>query len=451
MAGEPAADDVDLVHLLGGEEEFLATRAGKENVNGGVNALVADLAVEDELHVAGALELLENEVVHAAVGLDEGGRHDGERSGLLGVARGGEELAGDLHGAGVHAAAHGAAATALRVVERAADAGERVHEDEDILPLLDEALGAVDGDLGDAGVTAEIAVVRAGVKLGLRDGALDLGDLLGTLVDQKDNELHLGVVLHHGVGDVLEQGGLAGAGRGDDEAALPLSDRRHEIHDTGGEALGDSLELDPLVRADGGQFLEEGDVHELRGIGSLDLGGAEELDATGAAAGLTLDENAVAEVVLADDFRGDEDVVLGRGVGALGLAEESESLAGDLDNPLGVGRLGRRPILHGDVPGGRRGKLVRAGTMLALATLIVGTAVVPVVPIVPERPAAAGIATSTPAVAVKPASSPTLTALLLSSLGAAALVGGCLGGRGLCGGLIVGLMVVAHGMKRCLG
>ena len=66
------------MHLVGCEEEFLATSAGEEDVNGGIDALVADLAIEDELHVAGTLEFLKDQVIHAAVGVDQGSRHDGE-------------------------------------------------------------------------------------------------------------------------------------------------------------------------------------------------------------------------------------------------------------------------------------------------------------------------------------------------------------------------------------
>jgi len=51
--------------------------------------------VEDELHVAGALELLEDDFVHAAVCLDERGGDDRERAGFLGVARGGEDFVRD--------------------------------------------------------------------------------------------------------------------------------------------------------------------------------------------------------------------------------------------------------------------------------------------------------------------------------------------------------------------
>jgi len=453
VTGQSATDDVDLVHVLGREEQLFATRSGEEDVDRGVDALVADLAVENELHVAGTLELLEDEVIHAAVGLDQGGGHDGEGAGLLGVAGCGEEFARDLHGAGVHAAAHGAASAALCVVEGTADTGQGVHEDEDVLPLLDQALGTVDGDLGDAGVAAEIAVVRAGVEFGLRDGAADFRNLFGTLVDQQDDEFHLGVVLHDGIGDVLKEGGLAGAGRRHDESALALADWRHEIDDAGGEALGDGLELDALVGTDGGQFLEVGDVHVLGRILSLDLGGPEKLDASGSATGLSLDKHAVAQVELTDHLGGDEDVVLGGGVSALGLAEESEALARDLDHALGVGGFRRRPIVGSCFAGNGLCKFIWPGAMLSLAslstlaTLIVGAAVI--LTVVAEGPASAGIASAsaTTAVAVKSAS-PTL----LPSLGRAVLAtltGGGIGrwlGCRLVVRLALGFVIVVHGI-----
>jgi hypothetical protein len=133
------------------------------------------------------------------------------------------------------------------------------------LPCSTRSLGSVHGDLGDAGVAAEIAVVGTGVEFGLRHGAPDLGDLLRALVHEQDDELHLGVILHYGVGDVLEQGGLAGAGRGYDESALPFADGRHEVDDACGEALGHCFQRDALIRTDRGQLLKERDVINFSG------------------------------------------------------------------------------------------------------------------------------------------------------------------------------------------
>ena len=52
-----------------------------------------------------------------------------------------------------------------------------------------------------------------------------LGHFLGPLVDQQDEQVHLGVILGDGGGDLLEQDRLARPRRGDDQAALALADR----------------------------------------------------------------------------------------------------------------------------------------------------------------------------------------------------------------------------------
>jgi hypothetical protein len=53
-----------------------------------------DRAVEMQLHVAGAFELFEDEVIHAAFGFDEGGAEDGETAAFFGVTRAFEEFRG---------------------------------------------------------------------------------------------------------------------------------------------------------------------------------------------------------------------------------------------------------------------------------------------------------------------------------------------------------------------
>ncbi len=60
-----------------------------------------------------------------------------------------------------------------------------------------------------------------------------------------------------GVGDALQQHGLAGARRGYDQAALSLADGREQIHDAAGEAVAHRFELDPLVGIERRQVVEE--------------------------------------------------------------------------------------------------------------------------------------------------------------------------------------------------
>ena len=89
---------------------------------------------------------------------------------------------------------------------------DAVEHDDDVPAQLDEALGAIDGELGDGGV-----LVRRPVEGGRHHFALDraahVGDFLGSLVDEQDDEVHLGVVRLDRVGDLLQDRGLAGLGR----------------------------------------------------------------------------------------------------------------------------------------------------------------------------------------------------------------------------------------------
>jgi len=74
--------------------------AGALNVDGGEDALLGQLAVEDELAVAGPLELFVNDVVHARPGVDQAGADDRERAALLDVSGGAEEALGGYRAIG---------------------------------------------------------------------------------------------------------------------------------------------------------------------------------------------------------------------------------------------------------------------------------------------------------------------------------------------------------------
>ena len=151
-----------------GEEEFLASGAAFEDIDGGVDVLLCDAAVEDEFHVACAFEFLEDEFVGAAVGFDEGCGDDGEGACFAGIAGCGEEAAGAFEGASVDAAgetAFTAAVAADGVIEGAGEPCDGVEEHEDVFAGFDETACAFDGELGDAEVFAGVAVVVAGHDL----------------------------------------------------------------------------------------------------------------------------------------------------------------------------------------------------------------------------------------------------------------------------------------------
>jgi len=74
------------------------------NVDGWEYPALGKTSVQMDFHVAGALELFVDEFVHAAAGLDQAGRENGEASALLGVARGTEELLRRIKRYRVHSA-----------------------------------------------------------------------------------------------------------------------------------------------------------------------------------------------------------------------------------------------------------------------------------------------------------------------------------------------------------
>jgi hypothetical protein len=58
------------------------------------------------------------------------------------------------------------------------------------------------------------------------------------------------------IGDMMQQGGFAGAWRRNDQAALSHAQRRHQIHDSRRIAIRDSLELDPSIWIDRRQLFK---------------------------------------------------------------------------------------------------------------------------------------------------------------------------------------------------
>ena len=131
---------------------------------------------------------------------------------------------------------------------------------------------------------------------------------------------------------------LPGAGRGHDERALALPERGHEVHDAGGQDVGQRLQPDAVLRVERGQVVEEDlllravrrlevdRVHLDEGEVALVLLGRADLAADGVAG---------AQVELADLRGRDVDVVRPGQVAVLGGAQEAEAVGQDLQHALG--------------------------------------------------------------------------------------------------------------------
>ena len=221
----------------------------------GIDAALGDLAIEHELHVARALELLEDHLVHARARLDQRRRDDRERAALLDVARGAEELLRLLHRLRVQTAGHDLAAVRDHGVVRPREARDRVEQDDDVLPVLHEPLGLLDHHVGDLHVPVGWLVERRADDLGLHV-RLHVRDFLRALVDEQHDERDLGMILRDRVGDLLQEDRLARARRSDDQAALSLADRRDEIHDAHAQIAIAGLETQTTIGIARAQIVE---------------------------------------------------------------------------------------------------------------------------------------------------------------------------------------------------
>ena len=145
------------------------------------------------------------------------------------------------------------------------------------------------------------------------------------------------MVRRDAVGDVLQQHRLAGSRRRDDEAALPLADRDHQVHDARGEVVGRRFEVDAVLRIERRQVLEEDLLARLLGrleVDRLDLDQREVALAFLRRPDLSRHRVAGVQIELAYLRRGDVDVVGAGQVVVVGGAQEPEAVRQRFEHPF---------------------------------------------------------------------------------------------------------------------
>src|SRR5690606_31834319 len=108
------------------------------------DALVGNLAVEHDFAVTGALEFFEDDLVHAAAGVDQRGGNDRQAAALLDVARGSEKALRPLQRIGVDTAGQDLTRAWHDSVVSTAEASDRVEQDHHVLLVLDQTLRLFD-------------------------------------------------------------------------------------------------------------------------------------------------------------------------------------------------------------------------------------------------------------------------------------------------------------------
>ncbi len=185
------------------QQQFFLARAGLADIDGRPQTLFRAFAAEHQVHVARALELLVDDVVHAAAGVDQNGGDDGQRAAVFEIAGRAEQLPRNIHGIGAQPPGQ-RAAVALRLgVEGARHAGQGVDEDHGVATGFSAPDGGVHGQADDAHVLRH-ALVRRGVEHpGAAQPSFEIGHLLGTFVDQQHENDRVLVVGGDGVRHVF--------------------------------------------------------------------------------------------------------------------------------------------------------------------------------------------------------------------------------------------------------
>src|SRR5712691_2733087 len=222
-----------------------------------------------DLHVARALELLEDHLIHPAPRVDERRSHDGEAAPVLDVAGGAEELLRTAERVRVDATGEDLARGRDHGVVGPGEPGDRIEQHDDVLAVFDQALRLLVHHLGHLDVAGGGLVEGRAHDLALHR-ALHVGHLLGPLVDEQYDEDDVGMVGGDAVCDVLQHHRLARARGGDDQAALALPDWGEEVDDARRVLLRVELEAEVLVRIERGQVVEEDLLAGLLGLLEVD-------------------------------------------------------------------------------------------------------------------------------------------------------------------------------------
>ncbi len=202
--------------------------------------------------------------------------------------------------------------------------------------MLDQALGFLDHHFGDLDVAAGGLVEGRGDDLALHR-ALHVGDFLRPLVDQQHDQEDFRMVVGDRPGDVLQEHGLAGARRGDDQGALALALRSDDVDHPRRLVLDGrigAVERQLGIGIERRQIVEIDAMTNRFGIVEIDLGDAGQSEialAVLGAADLAFDGVAGAQAEAADQLRRDIDVVGTGEVIGLGRAQEAEAVVEDFD------------------------------------------------------------------------------------------------------------------------
>ena len=212
-----------------------------------------------EFHVSGSLELLEDHLVHPGSGIDQRRGKDCQAATFLDVPGRTEEALRSLQCAGVDSTGEDPARVGGFIVVGPAQTSDRIEQDHHITAILNQSPRLLDDHLCHLNMTTGRFVEGGGDHLST-DIPLHVRHFFGAFVDQQHHQIHIRMIGCDGIGDQLQDDGLTGPGRSHDQAALSLTDRGHQIDDSGLDDIGIGLHQEAIIGIERGEVIE----HDLR-------------------------------------------------------------------------------------------------------------------------------------------------------------------------------------------
>src|SRR6266513_1848861 len=148
------------------------------------------------------------------------------------------------------------------------------------------------------------------------------------------------MILGDRICDVMQKCRFTCAWRRDDQPALTHSERRHQVHAPCCVTVRHRLELDFFVWIDRGEFFKRAQPLIFWRLFSIDREQLDQLGATAAAPGLTINPHPVAQGEAANNFRSNKNILRSLHKIAFLIAQESEAFAGNFNNAFAKFGLG---------------------------------------------------------------------------------------------------------------
>ena len=205
---------------------FSCPRLG--NVYRGVDPLVHESAIQVDLHVSGALELFKDHLIHLAARIDQSGSNNRQTSTLLQISGCTEKSLGFMQCVSIHTSGKNLSAMGLHRVIGSRQTRDAIQQDHNICALLGQSLCPLNHHFRNVYVSIGWLIKGRTNHLAL-DGSCHIRNLLRPLINQKHDQMRLGIIGCDGIGNFLHQNRLSCPRRRNDQTPLTETNRADQI------------------------------------------------------------------------------------------------------------------------------------------------------------------------------------------------------------------------------